>query len=216
MTTIQIKGTKYHTHPVLSCGDYSNNGMVGISNVAVILEAHEGKVLDVWNDISSQEEDFDPEEIEIILVRGDLSSRCVYVREDLFPDYEKKLDHYILLDEDDHSNREYEQAQEDWEAYGAKDFAFGVKKKALALYPDPDLEIFLETYEPSNDESWVLYHENSNYGSCYAGSSTFFYIEETIKEIAKMDFFRDLLQLAKQHAKARQEKASDLEAMLFE
>lgn len=216
MQTIQIKNVKYHTHEVLSCGDYSDNAMVGISNVAVIIEAHAEKALDVWNDISSQEEDFDPEEIEVILVRGNWSSRCVYIREDLFPAYSQKLDHYCVLDENDHSEREYEQACSDWADYGAKDFLDALKKKALALYPDPDLEIFLETYEPSNDESWVLYHENSNYGSCYAGSSTFFYIEETIKEIAKMDFFRDLLQLAKQHAKARQEQASEMEAVLFE
>lgn len=216
MTTIQIKGTKYHSHPVLSCGDYSDTGMVGISNIEVILENHAENVLDVWNELSQEEEDFDPEEIEVILVRGNYSSRTVFVREDLFDAYEKQLDNYPLLNEDDHSNREHEKAVEDWQDYGAKEFVTELKKKAIALYEDPDLELYLETYEPSNDELWNLYNENSNYGSVYEGCSTFFYLEEAIKEIASMDFFRDLLIQAKQYAKARQKQASELEAILFE
>lgn len=219
MTTIQIKGTRYHTHDVLSCGDYSRNGMVGISNVEVLLENHSDKSLDVWNDLLTQDEDdLDPQEIEIILVRGNWSSRCVYIREDLFLEYSQKLDHYILLDEDDHSNREYEQARKDWADYGAKEFLCELKKKAIALYnDDPDLEIFLDgAYEPDREFLWKLYHENSNYGSCYEGSSTHFYIEETLEEIAKLDFFLDLLACAKEHAKARQEQASEMEAVLFE
>lgn len=215
MTTIQINGIKYHSHNALSCGDYSDNGMVGISNVEVIRENHAGKVLDVWSDLDPQE-DYDPTEIEVILVRGNWSSRTVYVREDLFDEYEAKLDNYPLLDEDDHSDREHDQAQQDWADYGARDFLLEIKKKAIALYEDPDLELYLETYEPSNDELWNLYNENSNYGSCYEGYSTYFYIEEAVSEIAKMDFFRDLLIQAKAHAQSRQEQASEMEAVLFE
>lgn len=216
MTTIQIKNVKYFSHSALSCGDYSNNGMVGISNVEVIREKHAEKILDVWNDLDPQE-DYDPTEIEIILVRGNYSSRCVYVREDLFEDYAKQLDKYPLLCEDDHSMREYEQAQKDWEDYGAKEFLDELKKKALEIHDDPDLELYLDdVYDPDQDVLWKLYNENSNYGSIYEGCSTYFYTEEAIQEISAMDFFRDLLQLAKQQAKARQEQASEMEAVLFE
>jgi hypothetical protein len=214
--TIQINGVKYHPHSALSCGDYSDNGMVGISNVAIMLENHAEKVLDVWNDIDHTE-DYDTEEIEITLIRGIYSSRTIFIREDLFEDYAQRLNHYILLDEDDHSMREYEQSCEDWENYGAKEFLDALKKKALEIYEDPDLEVYLdEVYEPSNEVLWKLYCENSNYGSVYEGSSTYFYTEEAIKEIASMDFFRDLLIQAKQHAKARKGQAQEMEAVLFE
>ena len=219
MTTITIKGTNYHTHDVLSCGDYSNNGMVGVSNLEVILEAHEGKVLDVWNDLSSQEEqDFDPTETEVILVRGNYSSKTIFLREDLYPAYETQLDNYPLLDEEDYSFREYEKAQEDWEDYGAKDFLTDLKKKAMDLHNnDPDLEIYLDqAYEPSTDDLWKLYNDNTNYGSCYEGACTHFYIEETIKEISGTDFFRDLLISAKEYSGKFLDLASDLEAILFE
>lgn len=216
MTKIQIKNVKYISHGALSCGDYSNSGMVGISNVEVIRENHADKVLDVWNDLDPQE-DYDTNEIEIILIRGNYSSRIVFVREDLFADYARQLDNYPLLCEDDHSNREYEQEQEDWENYGAKDFLCALKKKAIEIHADDaDLETFLETYEPSNDELWKLYNEHTQYGSCYEGCSTYFFLEETIEEIAETDFFRDLLLTAKGHAKARQEQASEMEAVLFE
>lgn len=202
MTTIQIKNIKYISHHALSCGDYSNNGMVGISNVAVLLENHAEKLLDVWNDLLTQEEDdLDPQEIEIILVRGNYSLRTVYIREDLFPAYEQQLDNYPLLDEDDHSSREWNQACADWHDYGAKEFLCALKKKALEIHPDPDLEIFLdEDYDPDHSVLWKLYNENSNYGSTFEGCSTHFYIEETIEEIASGDFFLDLLVCAKEHA----------------
>lgn len=219
MTTIQIKGIKYHSHPVLSCGDYSNNGMVGISNIQVILGAHEGKTLDVWAGVlsSHEEQDFDPTEIEVILVRGNYSSKTLFIREDLFAAYETQLDNYPLLDEEDYCNREYEQACEDWADYGAKEFLTEIKKKAMEIYNDPDLDRFLdEAYNPSQDDLWKLYNENTNYGSCYEGSSTYFYIEETIEEIAKMDFFRDLFLQAKEYSGKFLELASDLEAALFE
>lgn len=216
MTTIQINGVKYHSHSALSCGDYSNNGMVGISNVAIMLENHAEKTLDVWNDISSQE-DYDPEELEVILIRGNYSSRTIFVREDLFDGYAKQLDNYPLLDEDDYSTREHDQAQKDWQDYGSKEFLDALKKKALEIHNDEDLEIFLdEAYEPDQDVLWKFYQENTNYGSIYEGCSTYFYIEETIAEIAKMDFFRDLLIQAKQHAQKIQTQAQEMEAVLFE
>lgn len=213
--TIQINDVKYHSHDALSCGDYSNNGMVGISNVAIMLENHAEKVLDVWNDINTQE-DYDTEEIEIILIRGNYSSRTIFIREDLFEAYAQALDNYPLLCEDDHSMLEYAQAQEDWEDYGAKEFLDELKKKALEIHPDPDLELYLDEYDPDQDVLWELYNENTPYGSIYEGSGTYFYIEEAIKEIAKMDFFRDLLLQAKQHAKARKGQAQEMEAVLFE
>lgn len=216
MQTIQIKNVKYHSHSALSCGDYSNNGMVGISNVAIMLENHAEKTLDVWNDIDHTEEDYDTEELEVILIRGNYSSRTIFVREDLFDGYAKQLDNYPLLDEDDHSMRVFAQACEDWEDYGAKEFLCELKKKALALYNDPDLELYLETYDPDQDVLWKFYQENTNYGSIYEGCSTYFYIEEAIQEIAKMDFFRDLLIQAKEHAKKIQTQVQEMEAVLFE
>ena len=71
---------------------------------------------------------------------------------------EASLEDYPLLDDEDHSSREYEAYQESWESYGARDFVDGLREEfaltdsACDLLSDWDgLQEFYEAQIPSGE-----------------------------------------------------------------
>lgn len=91
---------------------------------------------------------------EIIIVRPDSDSQTKA------EDIEARLEDYPLLDDEDHSNREYEEFLSSWSDYGAGDFRKAIKKHFDLAEGDEDL---LDDADDDTLRQFFMDHANIAY-----------------------------------------------------
>lgn len=155
---VEINGLTFIMHNLCLFGDYAGTGSVGRANVAYLKDNLK------WIDVPSWKDEYLVDsEVEMLIKHEAYGTTICYIREDLFPEYETRLDNYPLLCEDTHSAIAMELEQEAWEDYGAKDFLKDLTKQTLDRIGDEEtreaVELIFESYDRDNDDLWLLFQE---------------------------------------------------------
>ncbi len=114
--------------------------------------------------------------VEYIILRP--GSKCVEVMEDI----ESRLEDYPVLNDEDFSEREYNDFVDSWECYGCRDF---VKELVKMIDDQPDAVDFLEGL--GGDVMMEFYRENTNIEYEHDSGGCILFIDRAIGSIFRSD-----------------------------